>query len=246
MYFLDSHIHLQDYKTQEVKNVVNNAAKNNILRFINPSARPDDWEAIAKIAKEYQQVIPAFGIHPWHTSQLNPDWPEKLEYYLSNFPSAMVGECGIDKLKNTNTKEQIDILYKHIHIALKYDRPLIIHAVKANNELAEILKKLPKHTIFHSFSGSAEWGLQLQKYGYYLGINFSILKKKNLEDMFRHLNLRQILLETDGPYQNWPEKTETLPQNLPSLAEKIASYSGVSLNEFLEILYNNQQCFLGD
>lgn len=246
MHFLDSHIHLQDYKTQEVKNVVNNAAKNNVTLFINASAHPSDWETVQNLSEQYTQIIPAYGIHPWHINDITENWENKLENLLQKNPQAIVGECGIDRLKNPDTNRQIQILQKHIELANQYNRPLIIHSVKADREFDELFSQLPKCSIFHSFTGSAEWGRQIQNNGFFIGLNFSILRKKNAAEILRGISLNRVLLETDGPYQNNIKGEETLPQNLPLLAEKIAELSEVPLTEFLEILTHNQQEFLGE
>ena len=246
MYYFDSHIHLQDYKTQEVKNVVNNAIKNNISRFINASAHPNDWGKVKNLSLQYPQIIPAFGIHPWYIDNLDNNWIDKLEILIQNNPQAMIGECGIDRLKNNNINAQINVLLPQIDLAIKYNRPLIIHAVKANHEFENLFSILPKKTVFHSFTGSVEWGKSIQKHGFFIGINFSILRKKNAAEILRNISFGKILLETDGPYQNNIKDEETLPQNLPLLAEEISNLSGMELIDFLNILNQNQQKFLGE
>ncbi|MBQ8482533.1 MAG: TatD family hydrolase [Alphaproteobacteria bacterium] len=246
MHYLDSHIHLQDYKTQEVKNVVNNAAKSFVTRFINLSSHPNDWNNVKNLTSAYPQIIPAFGVHPWYITDISNDWKEKLEDLLNKTEQAMVGECGIDRLKNSDTAIQTDILQVHINLANKYNRPLIIHSVKANREFEKLFSILPERTVFHSFTGSVEWGKELQKHGFFIGINFSILRKKNADEILRNLSFKRVLLETDGPYQNNISGEETLPQNLPYLAAEIAKTAGIPFDEFSDILSRNQQEFLGE
>lgn len=244
--YVDSHIHLQDYKTQDIKNVVTNAAKNGVTHFINLSAHPTDWNEVAKLADLYPEVIPAFGVHPWHINEVFEDWKQMLEYMLNKYPTAFVGECGIDRLKNPDISSQKAVLNFHIELANKYHRPLIIHSVKADNKMTSLFDTLPKRTIFHSFTGSAEWGRQIQSRGFFIGLNFSILRKKNAAEILRSLNLRQILLETDGPYQNIERGSETLPQNLPDLAQKIAALLQMPTVELEEFIVENQNVFLGE
>ena len=244
--YIDSHIHLQDYKTQDIKNVVTNARQNGVMHFINPSAHPSDWAAITALAAQYPEITPAYGIHPWYLANALPNWESSLESLLQQNPIAWVGECGIDRLKNPDTASQIGIFKRHIELAKKYHRPLIIHAVKADNEMAELFGELPQRTILHSFTGSAEWGKNIQKHGFYLGLNFSILRKPNAAEILQTLNLRQILLETDGPYQNLERGVETLPQNLPYLAQKIAELLQMPYKELAQIIINNQNEFSGE
>lgn len=244
--YIDSHIHLQDYKTQDIKNVVTNALKNGVRRFINSSAHPQDWEKVTELSDIYSEVIPAFGVHPWHIADAPDNWAKILENMLQKYTAAYVGECGIDRLKNPNTELQAEILLRHAELAHKYNRPLIIHSVKADNEMSRLFFALPRRTIFHSFTGSAQWGQQIQKHNFFIGLNFSILRKSNAAEILRSLNLRQILLETDGPYQNLERNTETLPQNLPVLAQKIADLLSIPLEKFTNILVENQNEFLGE
>ena len=154
--YVESHIHLQDYKTQDINNVVTAAQKNGVTHFINPSAHPEDWNLVAELAQRYSNLIPAFGIHPWHTGDAPAAWENTLEQMLQKYPTAWFGECGIDRLKNPDTLEQIEVLLPQIALAEKYNRPLIIHAVKADREMFDLFDRLPLCTVFHSFTGSAE------------------------------------------------------------------------------------------
>ena len=100
MYYTDTHIHLQDYKSHKVETVINSAEENGVLKFINASAHPSDWQKVADLADKYPQIIPAFGIHPWYFNQAPDNWEINLESLLQKYPHALVGECGIDRLKN--------------------------------------------------------------------------------------------------------------------------------------------------
>lgn len=246
MIYADTHIHLQDYSPADVKNVVTNANKNNVCEFVNASSRPDDWQKVLRIAAEVKGVIPAIGVHPWYIAEAPADWAERLENLLRKNPQLWLGECGIDRLKNPDTGKPLAVLQTQIALAQKYRRPLIMHAVKADEILRPLLADLPEKTIFHSFTGSAEWGTELQKHGFYLGLNLSVLRKKNYKDLLRRLNIHQLLLETDGPYQSGQKGVQSLPQNLPLLAEKIAAVFELTTEEFSEIIAANWQTFKGE
>jgi len=245
MFYVDSHIHMQDYKTKDIKSIVLNAQKFNVLTFVNPSAHPSDWPQIDALTNEYAQIIPAYGIHPWHTQDAPNHWQSDLEQKLKNNPFAWVGECGFDRLKNQDISAQAEIFETHLALAQKYNRPLIIHAVKADNILARYFDRLPTQTVFHSWTGSVEWGKQIQTHGFFIGLNFSILHKKNTPELIKSLNLSQILLETDGPYQSGQKDVETMPQNLPLLAQKIAEIRNISTDYLAQILYRNWLSFSG-
>lgn len=239
MYYTDSHIHLQDYNLQDVKNVVTNAKKNNISAFVTVSARPTDWQKIAVLVQSYPNITPAFGIHPWYINEIKPDTLTELENFLQKFPQAFVGECGIDRLNNTDTETQKKFLLPQIELADYYKRSLIIHAVHADDIFAGILKKLPPRTVFHSYSGNLQWGKQIFRQGFYVGLNPAILRKKNYARIIADVPLQQMLLESDAPYQS---KTE----DITKLAQIVAQIHNISVSELLSVLYRNQIVFKGE
>ncbi|MBP5352315.1 MAG: TatD family hydrolase [Alphaproteobacteria bacterium] len=243
MPYVDSHIHLQDYKHQDVKNVVNNAIKNQVNCFVNVSSHPSDWQTVAALAAEYAAVIPAFGVHPWYIAEAASNWPGMLEELLQKNPQAWVGECGIDRLKNPDTDSQRHIFETQAALAVKYGRPLIIHSVKADEPMREMFSLLPAKTVFHSYIGSVEWGREIQRHGFYIGLNFSILRKKNFAHLVQELNFDQVLLETDGPYQSPDKNSETMPADIPLLAAEIAAILGTNVAALEAKLYHNWQQF---
>lgn len=247
MLYIDSHIHLQDYRTQSINNVIIEAQKNGVKMFFNASAHPSDWEKVDSLAKQYPlQIIPAFGIHPWAIADADANWVQKLEFYLQYNPRAMVGECGIDRLKNKDITLQLEVFLRHIELAQKYNRPLIIHAVKAEEQILPLLPKMPKKTIFHSYSGSLNFALKIQSCGFYLGFNFASLRRNNFAELLQNIDLDYILLESDGPYQSFTKGCETMPKDLPTLLQKIAELKPAEFAQMQKILYRNQQRFLSE
>lgn len=111
--------------------------------------------------------------------------------------------------------------------------------VSSSNILAKDYSSLPTKTIFHSYTGSIEWGNKIQKADFYLGINFSILKKKNSKDIINNLDINKILLKTDGPYQSPEKNCESKPSNLSYLVKYIANCFRINEIDLTEIFYNN-------
>ena len=243
MYYTDSHIHLQDYAYSEAKIIVEKALKNNVREFVVPSSNPDDWENIIKLTRRFENITGAIGIHPWYAQNCDETRLQTMEKYLQKYSKIWIGECGIDKAKNTDTKKQIDVFLKQTELANKYNRPLIIHSVKADQEISNLFSLLPKRTIFHSFTGSLEWGLKIQKSGFYLGLNFSFFKKDNATDMLKSLDLSKILFETDAPYQQRRGYVSNSPENLPVLASGTAAVLGLSETKISTILMQNWKNF---
>lgn len=247
MYLTDSHIHLQDYTPADIKNVVTAAQKNGVASFVCSSAVPDDWEKVLSLAHEYPCVIPSLGIHPWSAGRNDiPQLLAKLENLIRENPEIWIGECGIDRLKGPDTQTQISVFLPQAELALKYRRPLTVHAVKSCDIMSRYFKRLPPETLFHSFTGSPEWGREIQNRGFYLGINFSVLRKKNCDTLLHGLDINLLLPETDGPYQSGGKDKPSLPENLPLLIERIAAVHKISTEEMKAVLYRNWQNFKGE
>lgn len=243
MHFTDSHIHLQDYLPAAAKKIYEAAHKNNVCEFVVPSAHPSDWAKVIKILRQFPDTIGALGIHPWYVDEAAENQLEILDKYLQKYPHLWVGECGIDRLKNQNIAKQRLFFEQQIDLALKYNRPMIIHAVKADSEMNDFLPVLPQRSIFHSFNGTLEWGKKLQNQGFYLGLNFSFFKKNEAAKILMQLNLEQILLETDAPYQPNKGYVKNSPENLPVLVAAIAAVCDLSETKVSAILAQNFKKF---
>ena len=239
MHLADSHIHLQDYPSNEAQKVYEHAIKNNVCEFVVPSAHPTDWQKVLNTLHRFSGTIGAIGIHPWYIDSGTDIHFEILEKYLQKHSELWVGECGIDRIKNPDTSKQIPHLIRQAELAVKYNRPLLVHCVKADKEFEQLFPILPKKTLFHSFAGSLEWGKILQKNGFYLGLNFSFFKKDESVEMLKQLDLNKILLETDAPYQPNKGYVKNSPENLPVLASAISAVRGLSETEVEAILNRN-------
>jgi TatD DNase family protein len=77
-----------------------------------------------------------------------------IEEKLKDENCFALGECGLDKITASDFELQKVVFKKQIQLSEKHQKPLIIHCVKAHQELIEIKKELkPKQVwIFHGFN----------------------------------------------------------------------------------------------
>ena len=59
------------------------------------STGPGDWDAVTALAPTAKAV--AYGVHPWWACDASEGWLDALERRLVESPTALVGECGLDK-----------------------------------------------------------------------------------------------------------------------------------------------------
>lgn len=112
----------------------------------------------------YDKEVPSIGfysigLHPWQTVMMNK---ESIEYAIHKiFQKATadnviaIGECGIDRFRGTDLQIQKNILRKHIILSENIHKPLIIHAVRANDIILSLKKEMNPHQlwIIHGFRG---------------------------------------------------------------------------------------------
>lgn len=245
MEFIDTHIHLQDYKQKCATDIIKAAEEAGLKKLVCAAVLESDWQKIAALAEQYPEaVVPAFGLHPWHLQDISSDWQAHLEQMLSAFPQALVGETGLDRLRNPDKQPQFDIFQTHIFLAEKYRRPLLVHAVKAAEWLDECWKILPQKFVMHSFNGRMDLLQKAVKAGGYISFSASILKNRDKEQIIRAVPADRLLVETDGPYQAPEKGRESNPGFIPRLIESIAEIRGEESSSLAQKIYQNSLEFI--
>jgi len=122
--------------------------------------KKDEW-AIQNLYKDFDRVhLPgtySTGLHPWflHEDSLDKEM-NRLKIASKNKQVVAIGETGLDKVCNTNMKLQQKAFSEQIIWANEICMPMIIHCVRAYEEVLHMLlkhkNKMP--VIFHGFNKS--------------------------------------------------------------------------------------------
>lgn len=133
------------------------------------------------------------GVHPWYSSDSDQQL-ELLKKLMVQDRVVAIGEVGLDKLQGPNIDTQIRVFRKQIELAMNVQKPLIIHCVKAWEELIALYKEYKTNIpwIIHGYRGNVEQTRQLSK----LGFKFSIGAKFNSEAL-AHIPKDSMFCETD-------------------------------------------------
>jgi TatD DNase family protein len=214
---INSHAHL-DFDN------INTIAENAVA--IVPSIGKQNWIDV--------QMYPyfAFGIHPWEVESHSQQDLDYLEYLIKCNNPIAIGECGLDYLKEIDKEMQLYFFNFQLGLADKYDLPLIIHSVKATEDIIFLLKKYPKlKGEIHGFSGSEVQAQQLTKIGFYLGFGLQIINQKStkIRQIVINCPLEFILIETDD--QN--------PNDLQLVAQEIAQLKQIPIDTVITQCDNN-------
>ncbi len=134
------------------------------------------------------------GIHPWHINEKVEESINILKKIAFNPHIIAIGETGLDKLCSVNFELQKEIFICQIDIAKEAGKPLVIHCVKAWNEIQQILKEMRFNmpVIFHGFRGKPQLAADLLKTGYYLSFG-KLFNRESLQIT----PLDRLFLETD-------------------------------------------------
>ena len=186
-----------------------------------PSVYPEDIAIVNTIVKEDCELsLPAaccsVGIHPWYIYNVREQL-SCLESIIAVPNVVAIGEAGLDKLVGTPLDIQQDVFLKQAVLAEKMNKPLIVHCVKAWEELIAIRKEVKPHVpwIIHGFRGNGELAQQLILHGFYLSFG----------EHFQISSLRKA----------WPERllieTDESSCSIQGIYQRLASSIQISVNE---------------
>lgn len=142
----------------------------------------------------------SIGIHPWHIEpqNLTKDF-EKVKSKLLEKNCIAIGECGLDKLTTVDFNTQLTVFKKHIALSENYKKPLIIHCVRAYNELVTIKKEVKplQPWIVHGFHKNSQIANELIKNKIHFSIGSTLLRNEKLQQVCKEIATENIFLETD-------------------------------------------------
>lgn len=133
------------------------------------------------------------GVHPWYSENAE-ERLEILKAIAADEQIVFVGEIGLDKSKGPDLQTQVEVFKAQIKLAESLRKPLVIHCVKAWDELIALYKEYQTSVpwVIHGYRGNVEQTKRLSR----LGFKFSIGAKFN-EESVKQMPLDSIFCETD-------------------------------------------------
>lgn len=255
MNLIDTHAHLSfEGLVENVKDVVNRAKDAGVKKIITIATEAHEFKKVLAIAEIYENVYAGMGIHPHHASEVTEADLENLTSLMTNPKVVALGETGLDFHYNFSKQDaQKDIFRKHLQIAAKTKKPVVVHSRNAFDETLEILDeftgKLDK-VVFHCYSGTAEQTELLLSKGYYISFT-GIVTFKNAESAKIAATIvptDKMMLETDCPFMS-PVPMRNQKINEPALmvhtARFIAELKGMDFDKFCEEVTETSCEFFG-
>jgi TatD DNase family protein len=187
------------------------------------------------------------GISPNDIEDYKEEYLQEIEALAKNKKVVAIGEIGLDYYWNKENKDlQKHIFIKQIEIANRLNLPIIIHTREAVMDTIDILKNkmsANQKGIFHCCPLNTELIKEGLKLGFYISFAGPVTFKnaKNAEEAVNAAPLDKLLIETDSPYLA-PEPvrgTRNNSINVKNIAEKIAMFRDVSIEEIALATYEN-------
>ncbi len=228
--FIDSHCHLNFSELQEnIETYLLQMQENQVDYALCIGTRPDNLEAVVKIATQYPHIFATVGVHPDERCEDFDINRTLLEKYLSNPKVVGIGETGLDyyRVINEDMSWQHDRFRLHIDVALSAGLPLVIHTRSSIDDTIQILKDNNADkcgAVMHCFTESIENAKKCLDLGFYISIS-GIVTFKNataIQDLAKFVPMDRLLIETDSPFlAPVPFRGKT---NHPALVKYTAQY----------------------
>ncbi|WP_017627055.1 TatD family hydrolase [Nocardiopsis chromatogenes] len=142
-----------------------------------------------------------------------------------------VGETGLDHFRTGEEGKaaQQDSFRRHIEVAKRHGKALMIHDRDAHEDVLRILEEegAPETVVFHCYSGDAEMAKVCADQGYFMSFagNVTFASAHHLREAAAVAPAELLLVETDAPfltpkpYRGRPNAPYLIPYTLRGLAE---------------------------
>lgn len=252
MNYIDTHCHLTFPQFHsDMEEVIATSFEAGVFRLIVVGTDLMQSQASINLASRYQNIFATVGIHPHDAKNLSSANYLKLETMARDKKVVAIGEIGLDYYRNLSSKEiQKQAFIKQLQLAIKIEKPVVVHCRDAYRELLEVLDneyvpslngRLPG--VIHSFSSGVSYLQEFIKRGFYIGFNGMITYPGNekIIEAVKATPSDRMLIETDAPYlspQSYRgERNE--PIRIIEVAKSVAKIKGVSLEEIASITTSN-------
>ncbi len=141
------------------------------------------------------------GFHPYNVGKVDEaETLEKVRKATAHPRVFAVGEIGLDKSIEAPLEDQARIFEKQVDIAESAHLPVVLHVVRAFNEMIEFAKSHRPSVpmIIHGYNGSPEMAEELVKSGFLVSFGEAIAgEHSKIVEALQKVPLEKLFLETD-------------------------------------------------
>ena len=207
MMLVDSHCHLNYPEFEDIEAVIARAEANDIKLMQTISTKRSDFDQVIKLADTHAPIYASIGIHP-HEAEHHQDVTVDELVERAKHPKVIgIGETGLDYFYEHSPREAQQILFRrHIEASRIAGLPLIVHSRDADEDTVNILheeyEKGAFRGLIHCFSSTKYLADKSLEIGFLISLSGILTFKKSdqLRDAVSHIDLKDLLVETDAPY----------------------------------------------
>jgi TatD DNase family protein len=206
---IDTHAHLDDPRfAEDLPQVLERAREAGIVRVVAVATTAASCHEVLALAAKHPLLAPSAGLHPNHVAEAAADAWDQVVALASRPDVVALGETGLDRHWDfTPFAMQEDNFARHLELARRVHKPVIIHCREAEADVVRMLradfdKHGPVHGVLHSFTGdwaTAQAGLEMGLYVSFAGM-LTYKNAQNIRDVAAKVPLDRLLVETDCPY----------------------------------------------
>ena len=255
MELIDSHAHLDGEKFADDRAaVVERALAAGVVKIITMGDSLESSARSVALAKEFEPVYAAVGIHPEEAQPMTTATDDQLAAWAAQEKVVAIGEIGLDYYWEKDEEKralQRAIFVRQLDLARQLRLPVCIHDREAHGDMLKILKTEGRglRGVLHCYSGSWEMAAELLKGNWYFGIDGPLTYKNaaKLPEIVQRLPAERILVETDSPYLSpMPFRGKrNEPAHVLYVAKKAAELRGESLEAFARVTRENTRDLYG-
>lgn len=245
---IDTHAHIYSDKfSADIDKILGDAFDAGLKHILMPNIDHTSIDGMLELEEKYPgKCLSMMGLHPCHVDQNFEKELYIVEDWLAKRKFVAVGEMGLDLYWDKTYKEQqIEAFKIQAELAKKHQLPLVIHARDAMTETLDVLEEVASDELFgvlHCFTGSVDDVKRLEAINFKIGIGGVVtFKNGGLDKVIPHVDLSQIVLETDSPYL--APKPFRGKRNQPlyttHVCDRVADLTGKSGKEIEEITDKN-------
>jgi TatD DNase family protein len=183
-------------------------------------------------ANGHPDVYAAVAVHPTEIGGMTDDDYAELARLAADPRVVAVGETGLDYYwDRTAPAHQQEHFRRHIELAKRVDKPLMIHDRDAHADVLRILREegAPERVVFHAFSGDEQMARECVDSGYVLSFPGVVTfgNAPGLRAAAAVVPREHLLVETDAPfltphpYRGRPNAPRLLPITVRGLAAAV-------------------------
>lgn len=206
---IDTHAHLDDEQfAADLPAVLQRARAAGVETILAIATTAPSSAVCTRLAACHPQLFATVGIHPNNIMEASPSaWDEVLAL-VEHARVAGIGESGLDRhWDNTPFAVQEEYFVRHLDLARRSKRPVVIHCREAEADMLRVLRGEfdrygPIRGVMHSFVGDAAMAEACRTMGLYLSFAGMLTYKNaaSLRETAAQQPLDRLLVETDSPY----------------------------------------------